>query len=117
MTIEDFKDLLGRWGAYCSRKGTASMGYATSSFAERAGEGGFDRDRYIPDVDVLRFDAWFGSIEDEIRQPLILHYIVSGPTKTKYRGSGSAAYYARLDLARRSCMARWIKEQELDTQS
>lgn len=112
MTLDDFKDLLGRWGTYCSRKGTSAMGYATSSFAERMGEGGFDRDRYIPDVDVLRFDAWIGTIEDEVKQPLVLHYIISGPAKTKFKAIGSAVYYARLDLARRSCMARWAKEQE-----
>lgn len=117
MTLDDFKDLLGRWGWYCSRKGASSLGYAMSSYTERAGKDSRDREHNAPDADVLRFDSWVQGIEEEVRWPLILHYAVSGPAKTKFKGIGSAAYYARLDLARRSCLARWVKETEADVQS
>lgn len=117
MTLEDFKDLLGRWGWYCSRKGASSLGYAMSSYAERTGGDGWSRDHFEADADVLRFDAWIQRIEDEVREPLVLHYVVKGPAKTKHRGMGSAAYYARLDLARRSCFARWVKEPESEMQT
>lgn len=112
MTLDDFKDLLGRWGWYCSRKGASSLGYAMSSYTERAGKDSRDREHHAPDADVLRFDDWINgdALDPEIRQVLVLKYVVSGPDKTKYDGKGKDAYYARLEMARGIAWRKWQEE-------
>lgn len=114
MTLDDFKDLLGRWGRYCSRKDSSHLGLAMSSYAERVGKDSRDRDYIIPaDPDVLRFDDWIntpGAIEPELRWPLVLKYAVNGPDKTKLDGLSRDAYYARLDLARSIVHRKWLEQ-------
>lgn len=109
MTLDDFKDLLGRWGWYCGKKGATSLGYAMSSYAERAGKDGRDRDHIEVDADVLRFDEWINSdaLDPEVRWVLVLKYVVPGPDKSKHSGMSQAAYYARLDLARSVALREW----------
>lgn len=115
MTLEDFKDLLGRWGTYSARANAASNGYALSGYGHRIGGDAYGRDRYIPDADVLRFDAWFSRVNPDLRAPLILHYAVPGPVKSKHHGQKSTAYYARLNFAIEVCHSQWLSESQGQT--
>lgn len=112
MTIEEFRDLLGRWGTYSARANAASNGYALSGYGQRIGDGAYGRDRYVPDVDVLRFDDWFKGVNPDLRAPLILHYAVPGPVKQKHPGQKSTAYYARLNFAVEVCYSQWLCESQ-----
>ena len=109
--LDVFRDLLARWARYVHKANLAALGYAQQRYTELVGtsHSGIWADPADDiDPDLLSWDSFFrGHLPAVLKEPIAVHYLQPGPTKTKHKKNGDQAYYARKLAAEETALALW----------
>lgn len=99
--------LLGEWGAWKRGENRSSLGYPDQAAFQRMrvdGQRRSDPHALLVDDDLMRADQFIGCMHGDYKAVLTVHYVASGPVKTKAHRlkTSTRIYYTILEHAHRS---------------